>query len=843
MSSLLKALSARHMPIIAAIILAAVCWMTHVAISVSFHGQSVAAAFLPTGAALMSRSATTIVMSAVAALGFAIYGRALRKEEVTLRDCDLQYKTVVDSTSDSIITINGSSKIIALNSAATQTFGQPAPAFFLMDIDTIIPTVLHESKDDAENLSDLLDRKASWKCGTIQVTARGLDGREFPAELNVVPTSYGDKTNRLIFVREVTERVRAKRALEISNKKYRDLFEQMVDGVYRCHGDGSIVDANPALVRILGYSSEAELCQFENAFDMCRIPAQRADICAKLNDSGEARDMVIEITRKNGSKRSVLTNIKSIVGDTDQEFMYQGTISDLSDLQTTTAALRDSEEHFRLLAENSLDVVTVIDEAGIVHYCSPSIFEVVGLSANDVVGSDIFELVLAEDLDRVLQTVRRGFETLGTPKSLSYRYYHADGSVLHLESVSRTFRTASGELRAIINTRDISDRQKAEHQLLQAQKMQAVGQLTGGIAHDFNNLLTVIVGNLQLMEEASIGPEVSVQVDTAMSAAMRGADLTRRLLAFARQQSLEPRVISVNKLLSGMEPLLRRSLGKPLTVDIEYADDLWLSKVDPTQLESAILNLAINSRDAMQGEGRLAIKSRNSQLRSDSLPTGSVSESGEYVCISVEDDGCGMTEEVRKSAIEPFFSTKETGSGSGLGLSMVYGFVQQSGGHLLLDSEHENGTRIELYLPRTRESESRYSYANSEGDLPGGKETVLVVDDNAAVRNSAVATLMRLGYDVLSASNGPEALDVLKTSDVDMLFSDLKMPKMTGYELAANAQAAHPQLRVLLTSGFSDSSDLFSGDAEHHPEFIPKPYTKHELANKFRTILDDRNYE
>lgn len=841
MSNQVTQRSDRLETIFVATMFAAVWWLLDAGLLVVRDGEAIGAALFPDGVTTAGRLIIAIALGITAVLSRGHHSRAIRREVGELNDCDLQYKTIIESTFDSIITVNERSEVVAVNAATTRTFGGVATAFVGREIDDLIVRVVDEDHPDRTRIGDFLDTEKTWAHGTLDVVAQGLNHRQFIAELTVIPTRYGDKSNQIIFIREVTERVLAKRALVESEEKYRDLFEQLLEGVYRSLADGTILAANPAMVRLLGYSSEGEMCSLTNARDLLSRPEQHDSLIADLGNDGEVRDLVVEVKCKDGSRRTVLANMKAIPAHYDDGIVYQGTLSDISELQRTTFALRDSEEHFRALADNTPDIVSVIDENSRVLYCSPSCLGTTGFSAQSRTGSCAHENVHPDDLEVAKKAVDEFFEKTGTPKWFNFRYMHRDGSVLHMEAVATSFLNSQGKLRAVINTRDISHRHRTMRQLQQAQKMQSIGQLTGGIAHDFNNLLTVIVGNLQLIEEASTDQEINSLVDMAYKAAMHGADLTHRLLAFAKRQPLEPKVIDVNELLGGMETLLRRSLGEQLSIDIEGPDDLWLAKVDPVQLESAILNLAINARDAMGTAGQLLISASNFDYQEHGATPDSSLPIGEYVRISVTDNGSGMTEEIRKKAIEPFVSTKEDTDGSGLGLSMVYGFVQQSGGHLRLDSQSGQGTCIMLYLPRSDEMEIADSHFNMLTEDPVGSETVLVVDDNNAVRHSVSRLVSKLGYEVIDAPDGATALRIMDSLHVDLLFSDIKMPGMSGFELAATTRERHPTIHVMLTSGFTEEPAAFSRNDLPDYDFLHKPYDKHRLATKIRANLDQNN--
>ncbi|HET6907273.1 MAG TPA: PAS domain S-box protein [Rhodanobacteraceae bacterium] len=383
-------------------------------------------------------------------------------------------------------------------------------------------------------------------------------------------------------------------------------------------------------------------------------------------------------------------------------------------------------------------------------------------------------------------------------------------------------------------------RSRSEEQLAHAQKLEAVGQLTGGIAHDFNNLLTVISGNLQLLEADLPESERQEVIDSALRAVARGSDLTRRLLAFARRQPLQPRPVVPKPLLEELGHMLRRTLGEAVAVEVDCPADVPDVYADPNELDTALVNLALNARDAMPRGGCLSIAGREITVDADDKVWQA--PPGRYVCLEVSDTGTGMSPEVRSHALEPFFTTKEIGKGSGLGLSMVYGFVTQSGGAMTLDSRLGYGTRVKLLLPVANPGHARNvaDRPASNGPVAGSDETVLVVEDEMEVRNIAVRFLRAIGYNVIPASSAREALEMLSAqNDVDLLFSDVVLGSgMNGIELAQEARRMRPQLAVLLTSGYPGT-----GSRQHDPEstgfeLLRKPYRREELASAIRRALD-----
>lgn len=389
---------------------------------------------------------------------------------------------------------------------------------------------------------------------------------------------------------------------------------------------------------------------------------------------------------------------------------------------------------------------------------------------------------------------------------------------------------------------EIADRRAVEVALQRAQKMEAIGKLTGGVAHDFNNLLQIISGNLQLLA-ADVGnnPRAERRLNNAMAGVSRGAKLASHLLAFGRRQPLEPKVVNIGRLVAGMEDLLRRSIGEAIEMESVVSGGLWNAFVDPTQIENALLNLAINARDAMDGAGKLTIEARNAHLDHEYAAQNSDVKPGQYVMIAVTDTGAGIPSEIVEQVFEPFFTTKPEGKGSGLGLSMVYGFVKQSGGHVKIYSEVGQGTSVKLYLPRVREDEDQVAGPELV-EAGGGSETILVVEDDEEVRATVTEMLRDMGYNVLTAKDAASAVPVLESGvKIDLLFTDVVMPgPLRSPELARKAKERLPGLAVLFTSGYTENAIVHGGRLDPGVNLLTKPYSRQLLALRIRKVLDER---
>jgi PAS domain S-box-containing protein len=404
---------------------------------------------------------------------------------------------------------------------------------------------------------------------------------------------------------------------------------------------------------------------------------------------------------------------------------------------------------------------------------------------------------------------------------------------------------ASEQLRRLNETLEarivtaIEERRQAEVALQQAQKMDAIGKLTGGVAHDFNNLLQVVSGNLQLLAKDIAGNDrAERRVTNALAGVSRGAKLAAQLLAFGRRQPLEPKVVNIGRFVYGMEDMLRRAIGDAVEIETVVSGGLWNTFVDPGQVENALLNLAINARDAMDGHGKLTIELGNAHLDDNYARTHAEVTPGQYIMLAVTDTGAGMAPDILEQVFEPFFSTKPEGKGTGLGLSMVYGFVKQSGGHVKIYSEPGQGTTVKLYLPRALQAEEAGEPIDT-GPVVGGSETVLIAEDDDEVRATAVELLTELGYRVLKARDAASALAIVESGvPIDLLFTDVVMPgTLKSPELARITRERHPDIAVLFTSGYTENSIVHGGRLDEGVDLLSKPYTREMLARKVRYVL------
>lgn len=543
--------------------------------------------------------------------------------------------------------------------------------------------------------------------------------------------------------------------------------------------------------------------------------------------------------------------------------------SDRSEQKLAENALRASEAEFRTLSQSVLNHIWIARPDGQATWFNDRVYEYLGVPDGSLTDS-IRPFVHPDDLPQALAAWQ---VALGSGQILQteYRVLRKDGAYRWHVVRAVPVRDARGVIQRWIGTNtDIEHSKRNEEALAslnatleekieertrelmvsqqalqQAQKMETIGQLTGGVAHDFNNLLQVVAGNLQLLAKDVVGNDrAERRVTNAMAGVSRGAKLASQLLAFGRRQALEPKVINVGRFLNGMEDLLRRSIGESVEVEVISAGGLWNTYADPVQVENAVLNLAINARDAMQGAGKLTIEVGNASLDQDYARSHSEVEPGQYVMIAVTDTGSGMTPEIMEKVFEPFFSTKPEGKGTGLGLSMVYGFVKQSGGHVKIYSEIGHGTTVRVYLPRAVADEDREVVVHN-GPIVGGTETVLVVEDDDEVRATVVETLADLGYRVLTARDAQAGLTVVESGvPIDVIFTDVVMPgPLKSREMARRAKERLPHLVVLFTSGYTENSIVHGGKLDAGVELLSKPYTREALARRLRHLIANQKQQ
>jgi two-component system, cell cycle sensor histidine kinase and response regulator CckA len=526
-------------------------------------------------------------------------------------------------------------------------------------------------------------------------------------------------------------------------------------------------------------------------------------------------------------------------------------------LTAATAALGQSERkllkaeaRYRALVEKSTDVISLTDSSSVVTYVSPAIERILGYTPEEYTGQPSLARVHEQELPLAEHVMAQVSTTPGKTMQIELRVRHKDGSFRWLES-SVTNHLDDPLVGGLVgNSRDVTDRKNAElallrteMQLRQAQKMEAIGNFAGGVAHDFNNLLSVMLSYSQMMaEDLTPSDPRKADLDEIIEAGRRAADLTRQLLAFGRVQILQPRVLNLNDVIIGIEKMLQRLIGENVLLTVIASPDLGRTKVDPGQIEQIVMNLAVNSRDAMPDGGKLTIETANVCLDETYVSEHVGARVGEHVMLAVTDTGTGMDAATQARMYEPFFTTKERGRGTGLGLATVFGIVQQSGGNVWVYSELGKGTTFKVYFPRTDEPNTTVADSLSPARDLHGTETILLVEDEEAVRVLARTILRRLGYHVLEAQSGGDALLICEqhTAEIHLMLTDVVMPRMSGRQLADRLQPLRPKMKVLFMSGYTDNSIIHHGVLDSGVMFIQKPITPDSLGRKVKETLEQK---
>jgi PAS domain S-box-containing protein len=653
---------------------------------------------------------------------------------------------------------------------------------------------------------------------------------------------------------DVTDRRVAEEALRRSEAQFRTFAQVMPNHVWAANADGELYWFNDQVYEYSG-ATPGDLDgnrwgRIVHPDDLERAAAQWETSIA----SREQYETEFRIRRHDGAFRWHIVRALPLLREDGSVENWIGTNTDIEEQRAAAEALSrlntsleteveqrtaDRDRMWRL----STDIMLVADFSARIVSVNPAWTQLLGWSSQELIGHSFMDLVHPDDRAATLNEVGR-LSGGATTFRFENRYRKKDGGYLVLswsavpsdENIHAVGRDVTAERESAETLR------MTELALQQAQKMESIGKLTGGVAHDFNNLLQVVSGNLQLLAKDVAGNErAEKRIANALAGVSRGSKLASQLLAFGRRQPLEPKVVNVGRFIYGMEDMLRRTLGEEIEVEAIVSGGLWNTLVDPTQIENAVLNLAINARDAMEGAGKLTLEIGNAFLDSAYAYQHPDVSPGQYVMLAVSDTGSGMPPEIMEKVFEPFFSTKPEGKGTGLGLSMVYGFVKQSGGHVKIYSEVGHGTTVKIYLPRSMETEDIVADVDA-GPVTGGTETVLVVEDDEGVRNTVVELLTELGYRVLKARDADSALSVIESGvPIDLLFTDVVMPgTLKSPEMARKARERLPRLAVLFTSGYTENSIVHGGRLDAGVDLLSKPYTREALARKVRHVLGNQ---
>ncbi len=754
--------------------------------------------------------------------------RDLHRASITIR----RDSAIVEASGEGVLEVDHTEAVRYANPAAARLLGYRNP-------EELLGKNYRELVNDSDERSSRVVRRRS---GTTDIMTgvgamlRRKDGKRRPVEYRVVPiTPESGPGGMVLAFRDVSERVRLDTLLS-------DMQATALVGGWEMDVATKRIFWTDAVYQIhdlpLGAPLDEERCQSFFA------PADRAElqrVLANVTTTGETATLQLPLSSARGRNIWVRLIVKADRRNGETVRLH-GTIQDISDRVIAERQVIETRDFYELTLNAMPTMVMYANRDRVLTYVNQAVEEFASRPRAQIIGQPLSALYPADEYAAIAGHVEAALR--GEARTLKHGTNRngrtSDWHTHFVPEFAPRTDGVRGEPRGFFAIAyDLTEIKRLEARLLQAQKMEAIGQLTGGIAHDFNNLLGVVLGNLQLLERGvDDNPNLARKVHTAMRAAMRGADLTRRLLALARRQILDPNVVDLNRQLTGLADLMQRTLGESIEVRMVQAHDLWYTRVDAGQFENAILNLAINARDALPNGGRLTVKTQNVRLDSKFTRANPQMEPGEYVSVSVTDNGVGIEPEVLSRVFEPFFTTKESGKGSGLGLAMVHGFAEQAGGIATITSELGRGTTVQILLPRCRDEQSVREDTIITRIAPTGHETILVVEDDADLRDTVVTALTQFGYRALAAPNADRALSILNGPEhIDLLFTDVMMPGGTlGPELARRARELRPKIEVLFTTGYADSAVLSGGIAA--ADVIHKPYRNEELAMRVRHVLD-----
>lgn len=750
------------------------------------------------------------------------------------------FRTLVDRVNDGIQVIDPETgQFLDINEKACTDLGYAREELLSLTYLDVDPQMDRATfKQNKERL---------WDSGALILERehRRKDGSLYPVEVSM-KWIWLDRDYMVAVVRDITERRKNEAALRASEQQYSSLVNN-IDGIVWEFDLATrrITFVSQQTQRILGYSAEEWMTQ-ERFWERHLHPEDRESVLAHFRANATGKDEFdFEYRMLAADGRVVwIHDFVSVVTKDEQPVRLRGVMVDVTKQKKAEADLRKREEHFRLLIENASDLITVIDGEAIIRFQSPAVIRMLGYHPDEMIGHSVFEYLHSEDAPRIGPAIERAITNPGLPVSVEYRFRHQDGSWRYIQSVGRNIPEESGAVYIVVNSRDITETRKLEEQFRQSQKMEAIGQLAGGVAHDLNNILTVIHMQLDLLKHGD--PLSASQLESVVDiekASRRAADLTRQLLMFSRRQAAMKGNLDLNAVVTNITKMLQRIVGEDVGMHISYAPQPLPVHADAGMMDQVLLNLAVNSRDAMPEGGRLIVETSVAEFDEFAAAQKTGARVGRFACLSVSDTGKGIPPEVLPRIYEPFFTTKDVGKGTGLGLATVFGIVQQHHGWINVYSELNKGTTFRIYLPLLASEAHDQDDKQIVNDLPGGKETILLVEDEQSLRVLVRNVLTRLGYRVLEATTGVTALQVWREyqKEIRLLLTDLVMPDgMTGKALAEQLVAQNPNLKVIFTSGYSREVAGKDFPLQDGVNFLSKPFQAAKLAQTVRNNLDGK---
>jgi two-component system, cell cycle sensor histidine kinase and response regulator CckA len=739
-----------------------------------------------------------------------------------------------DAAPDAIAVTDAEGRIILVNAQMERLFGYDRNELLSQPIEVLVPEPLRARHRGYR--ASYVTRPGVRPMGAmLELHCIRKDGTEFPVEINLSSVNTPDGLLVSTSIRDVTE-------LRRTEKRYRGLLDAAPDSMVVVDGDGRIVLVNSQTERLFGYGraeligQPVELLVPERYWVRHRQHRSAYDARPQFRPMGSGLELFGQ--RKDGTEFPVEISLspQQVEGET----LVSGTIRDATARKRAETALRESEANLRSVIEGAFGMFRARPDGSLLRV-NQVLVEILGYADE----GELLSRNLKSDIYTEGAFDNRAFARptpQGRREKTEALWRRRDGKVITVELTGRTLVDDSGQpacVEAVVE--DVTHSRNIEQRLSQVQKMEAVGRLAGGVAHDFNNLLSVIIGYVEMLREGlEPGSALRDRADQVAVAAERATTLTRQLLTFSRQQANEPQVVSLNDIVRNLDSILDRLIGEDVEVSVVLDPAAGCARVDPGQLEQVIMNLVVNARDAMPRGGKLTLETGTREFDDEYCRRNAEAKPGSYVTLAVSDNGCGMDATTVQHIFEPFFTTKRKGEGTGLGLSTVYGVVKQCGGFINVYSEVGMGTSFIVYLPAAQGTALAAPPKKTRVVVPGGNETVLIVEDEDAIRRLAVNVLEGKGYRVLQAGNPEEAIAAVKEAGAvpDLLVTDVVMPKMSGPELAALLTETHPGIRVLYVSGYTADAIVNHGVLEANTEFLAKPFSPSMLTQKVRDVLD-----
>ncbi|MFQ5824450.1 MAG: PAS domain S-box protein [bacterium] len=761
------------------------------------------------------------------AIGFSIDITEHKLAVEALKEIESKYKALINVLPDLIFTICSDGTYLDFLPANKFDALVHPKKFLGKKIYDMLPG------DVAKNAMQFLER--TLQTGDLQIFDYQLqkNGHIHNYEARLILSS---KNEILAIVRNITDRKRVEKALHESEDRYRSLIENAPFCILEIDRNGNMTSMNSIGLKMMGVKNMAKIV--DHAFLDIVAPEDRERVSHLLNNAYKGQPSQFEFLGKSAIGSRIFAS--SFIPLKGVDSRIEKVISITEDITKR----KRTEEQFRKLyhaVEQSPSMVMIIDPFGVIEHVNPKFTEVTGYSAEEILGTNATEIgdIFAQDYEKIWQILNAGKEWRGEfyNKKKNGEFYWEFASI-------SSIKNSDGEITHYIKVaEDLTDRKKLEEQLLQSQKMEAIGRLAGGVAHDFNNLLTAISGYSDfLLNELDLNDPKRQDIEEIQKAGERAATLTRQLLAFSRKQMLQLERLDLNKTIKDLLDMLKRVIGENIDLKINLDVNLAAVRADSGQIQQALLNLCLNARDAMPKGGQLTIETHNltkKQLKVQSLP---LNPKQNYVQINIIDTGIGMDKNTLKQIFEPFYTTKELGKGTGLGLAVVYGIVKQHKGHIEVESRQGKGTSFNIYFPSDSDAEIGKKAINNSHKLRNDKKTILVAEDDETVRNVAVRILMGQGYKILMAKNGLEAIKVFEDESerVDLVILDVVMPKCSGPEAYEKLRLIKPDVPVIFTTGYDVKAELdeLGQQEQEHVSVLQKPYTKETLGNTVRELLD-----